>query len=89
MTKRVHLHMVSDATGETVDTITRACLARFPDMQPVEHLYALVTDQEMLEEACAGLPPIPDLFFIRWRRIRCGGSFKPFATRRRLPPFLR
>ena len=57
--KRVHLHMVSDATGETVDTITRACLARFPDMQPVEHLYALVTDQEMLEEACAGIAANP------------------------------
>ncbi len=48
--RAVHFHLVSDATGETVHAIARASLARFPEVRPAEHIYALVTSEESLEE---------------------------------------
>ena len=37
-----HLHLVSDATGETVNSVARACLVQFRDVEPVEHNWSLV-----------------------------------------------
>ncbi|MBE0533387.1 MAG: kinase/pyrophosphorylase [Rhodospirillales bacterium] len=40
--KAVHVHLVSDSTGETVSTVARACLVQFDDVQPVEHAWTMV-----------------------------------------------
>ena len=37
-----HLHLISDATGETLSAIARACLAQFDDVSVVEHVWSLV-----------------------------------------------
>ena len=37
-----HLHLVSDATGETLNTVARAAAAHYADYRPIEHVYALV-----------------------------------------------
>ena len=43
-----HLHLLSDATGETVISVARACLAQFEDVVPVEHFWNLVrTDRQL------------------------------------------
>ena len=31
----LHIHLVSDSTGETVHQVARACLAQFTDVKPV------------------------------------------------------
>jgi [pyruvate, water dikinase]-phosphate phosphotransferase / [pyruvate, water dikinase] kinase len=41
-TRYFHLHLVSDATGETLNTVARAAAAHYADFRPVEHIYALV-----------------------------------------------
>ncbi|MEQ8967639.1 MAG: pyruvate, water dikinase regulatory protein [Azospirillaceae bacterium] len=46
--KTFHLHMVSDATGETIQSVARACLAQFDEVAPVEHFWNLVrTDRQL------------------------------------------
>ncbi len=46
--KLFHLHLVSDATGETIISVARACLAQFEDVVPVEHFWNLVrTDRQL------------------------------------------
>jgi len=44
-----HLHLVSDSTGETLNAMARAVCARFDDVLPIEHIYALVRSPRQLE----------------------------------------
>jgi len=37
-----HVHLVSDSTGETLNAMARAVCARFENVLPIEHIYALV-----------------------------------------------
>jgi regulator of PEP synthase PpsR (kinase-PPPase family) len=44
-----HLHLISDATGETLNTVARAATAQYGDYRPIEHVYALVRTGKHLE----------------------------------------
>ncbi len=46
-----HVHLVSDSTGETLNAMARAVCARFTDVLPIEHIYALVRSPRQLERA--------------------------------------
>jgi len=46
-----HIHLVSDSTGETLNAMARAVCARFTDILPIEHIYALVRSPRQLERA--------------------------------------
>ena len=37
-----HLHLVSDATGETLNTVAKAAAAQYSGFRPIAHIYALV-----------------------------------------------
>lgn len=49
--EKFHLHLISDSTGETLDSISRAVWARFDLSEPIEHIYALTRTKEQVEEA--------------------------------------
>lgn len=56
-----HIHLVSDSTGETLNAMARAVCARFTDILPIEHIYALVRSSRQLERALeeiAGAPGV-------------------------------
>jgi len=43
-----HLHLVSDSTGETLMTVSRAAIARYENVEAIEHVYPLVrTDRQV------------------------------------------
>ncbi len=44
-----HLHLVSDATGETVTSAARACLSQFEGVEPIEHFWNLVRTIRQLD----------------------------------------
>ncbi|MBQ1543267.1 phosphoenolpyruvate synthase regulatory protein [Caulobacter sp. CCUG 60055] len=44
-----HVHLVSDSTGETLNAMAKAVCARFDDVLPIEHIYALVRSPRQLE----------------------------------------
>src|SRR4051812_34787708 len=50
-TNYFHLHLVSDATGETLIMVARAAAAQYADVSPVEHLYPMVRNSRQLELA--------------------------------------
>ncbi len=54
-----HLHLVSDATGETVQSVSRACLAQFDSAQPIEHTWNLIRSEKQLDETIAGIQENP------------------------------
>ena len=39
------LHLISDSTGETVQSLSRACLALFPSVSTIEHLHPLIHNE--------------------------------------------
>src|SRR5256885_3020732 len=43
-----HLHLVSDATGETLITVARAAAAQYANVTPIEHIYPWVRSQRQL-----------------------------------------
>jgi regulator of PEP synthase PpsR (kinase-PPPase family) len=57
--QRFHLHLVSDATGETLSSVARACLVQFDKVQPVEHMWWLVRSQGQVARVVAGIEAEP------------------------------
>ncbi len=53
--KRFHLHLVSDATGETLIGIARACLVQFEEVEPVEHMWSMVRSDRQIERVLSGI----------------------------------
>jgi regulator of PEP synthase PpsR (kinase-PPPase family) len=56
-----HLHLVSDATGETLTTVARAATAQYVKMSPVEHVYPLVRTQKQLDRVLAEIEEAPGI----------------------------
>ena len=57
--QRFHLHLVSDATGETLSSVARACLVQFDKVEPVQHLWWLVRSQGQVARVVAGIEAEP------------------------------
>lgn len=54
-----HVHLVSDSTGETLNAMARAVCARFTNVLPIEHIYALVRSARQLERALEEIANAP------------------------------
>jgi len=54
-----HVHLVSDSTGETLNAMARAVCARFENVLPIEHIYALVRSPRQLERALTDIEGSP------------------------------
>jgi hypothetical protein len=46
--KHFHLHLVSDASGETLTTIAKAALVQMPEAKPNRHIHPLIRNQRQL-----------------------------------------
>lgn len=58
---RLHLHLVSDSTGETVTTVARAAVSQFEEVVPVEHVWFFVRSPVQLEKVTAIIEALPGL----------------------------
>ena len=56
-----HLHLVSDATGETLITVARAAAAQYVGVAPVEHLYPMVRSKKQLDHVLSEITESPGL----------------------------
>src|ERR1700730_17339048 len=56
-----HLHLVSDATGETLITVARAAAAQYATVAPVEHIYPLVRSHKQLDRVLAEIEGSPGI----------------------------
>ncbi len=57
--REFHMHLVSDATGETVISVARACAAQFDEVRPIEHFWNLVRTERQLRLAIEGIGEHP------------------------------
>jgi [pyruvate, water dikinase]-phosphate phosphotransferase / [pyruvate, water dikinase] kinase len=56
-----HLHLVSDATGETLITVARAAAAQYTTVSPIEHIYPLVRSEKQLDRVLAEIEATPGI----------------------------
>lgn len=47
--RQIHVHLVSDATGETTHQLARAALAQFKNVETIEHVWTLVRTEDHLQ----------------------------------------
>ncbi len=66
MTKKFHVHLISDSTGETVNSVIRSVMSQFEDVDVEEHTWALVRTKGHLERVIESIiaEPGPVLFTI-------------------------
>jgi len=56
-----HLHMISDATGETLITVARAATAQYVAIRPIEHIHSLIRSAKQLDAVIAELEETPGI----------------------------
>ncbi|MBP7334618.1 pyruvate, water dikinase regulatory protein [Niveispirillum sp.] len=59
--RNFHLHLVSDATGETINSVARACVSQFDQVHPIEHFWNLVRTERQLDMVLEGIRENPGL----------------------------
>jgi regulator of PEP synthase PpsR (kinase-PPPase family) len=57
----VHLHLISDATGETLIAASRAAAAQYEGVSSIEHVYPLVRSKAQLEKVIAEIEAAPGI----------------------------
>ena len=58
---RLHLHLLSDSTGETLENIAKAALAQFDDVETVRHFWPMVRTEAHLERILQEIAQNPGL----------------------------
>ncbi|MGH6816420.1 MAG: pyruvate, water dikinase regulatory protein [Hyphomicrobiaceae bacterium] len=56
-----HLHLVSDATGETLTVIARATSVQYPDVRLIEHLYPMTRTKPQLDRVLQEVASAPGM----------------------------
>lgn len=57
----MHLHLLSDSTGETLENIAKAALAQFDDVEVLRHFWPMVRSETHLERILAEIAQNPGL----------------------------
>jgi hypothetical protein len=56
---KFQLHLVSDATGETLGNVARACLVQFEGVEGIEHLWPMIRTGRQLEKVLSAIEAEP------------------------------
>jgi [pyruvate, water dikinase]-phosphate phosphotransferase / [pyruvate, water dikinase] kinase len=70
--RQFYIHLISDATGTTLQGLVRACLSQFDDIEPMERFWPLVRTEKQLERVMDDIAdnPGPVLFTLVDRAMR-------------------
>ena len=80
-----HLHLVSDATGETLINVARAAAAQYKHTHAIEHIHSLVRTQAQVDRALREIEQAPGIVLYtlvdvplatdRWSRAAAASAF--------------
>jgi len=60
---RLHLHLMSDSTGETLEMLAKAALAQFEGAEVIRHFWPMVRSQQHLDRIMREIAANPGLVF--------------------------
>ena len=81
----LHIHLVSDSTGETVHQIARACVVQFPDVRTIEHVWTLVRSVNHVDAVFAGLERNPGILLMSVVDADLRAEFETRCTEKHIP----
>ena len=58
---QLHLHLLSDSTGETLEVVAKACLAQFDDVEAIRHFWPMVRSEGHLDRVLDDIERRPGL----------------------------
>jgi [pyruvate, water dikinase]-phosphate phosphotransferase / [pyruvate, water dikinase] kinase len=58
---RLHVHLISDSTGETLENLAKAAIAQFDDVEVVRHFWPMVRSEAHLDRIMAEVKASPGL----------------------------
>ena len=61
MASRLHIHLLSDSTGETLENIAKAALAQYDDVETVRHFWPMVRTEVHLDRILQEIAQNPGL----------------------------
>ncbi len=56
-----HVHLISDATGETLHAVARAAAAQYANVRAIEHTYPLIRSRDQLDKAIGNIEASPGI----------------------------
>ncbi len=56
---RLHMHLVSDSTGDTVTSVARAAISQFDGVVPVEHVWSFVRSKAQVDQVLSMVNALP------------------------------
>ncbi len=56
---RLHMHLVSDSTGDTVTAVARAGISQFDGVVPVEHVWSFVRSRAQVDQVLSMIKALP------------------------------
>ncbi|MHA1525239.1 MAG: pyruvate, water dikinase regulatory protein [Alphaproteobacteria bacterium] len=56
-----HLYLISDATGETLNAISKAVTVQYSSVEPIEHVHALVRTAKQLNRVLSAIEEAPGI----------------------------
>ncbi|MCX5567621.1 pyruvate, water dikinase regulatory protein [Kaistia nematophila] len=59
--RHLHLHLISDATGETLLTVGRAASAQYPGVEVIEHMHSMVRAPKQIERLVSEIGQEPGI----------------------------
>ena len=70
----LHLHLLSDSTGETLEMVAKAALAQFDDAEVIRHFWPMVRSLQHLDRIVEDLASNPGL--VLYTLVNEGGQWK-------------
>ena len=58
---KVHLHLVSDSTGDTLEQVAKASLVQFPKIEPIKHYWPMIRTARHMERLIAEIEENPGI----------------------------
>ena len=86
-----HLHMISDATGETLVTIAKAVRVQYSQVRAVEHIHPLVRSRRELDRVLKDVEASPGIVLYTIVNEELAGALEQFCKKINVPcvPVLR
>lgn len=80
-----HLHLVSDATGETLIAVARAAAAQYTNSRAVEHVYPLVRNEKQIERVLREIEREPGIVLYTMIDPEVSGQLVEFCRQQGCP----
>ena len=61
MSKQINLHLISDSTGETLISMSRAVLSQFANIEVNEHVWSLVRGEVKVDKIIESIRKNPGI----------------------------